>query len=86
MTSDFIPKMADAVMASPNMMINRYTFQSIAFATGMANMATPTPNHPTCVKPSRNEGRYDPFAPNAYLASKCVDKPVLAAIWASAPV
>ncbi|MNV67198.1 hypothetical protein D3C71_1599870 [compost metagenome] len=86
MTSDFMPKMADAVIARPNTKIKRYTFQSIALATGTANMATPTPNHPTCVKPSRKEGRYEPFSPNAYFASKCVERPVLAAICASAPV
>src|SRR5690625_1565417 len=85
-TSDFIPYNALAVIANPNRKIRAYTFQPRIFATGIANMATPTPNQPTCVKPSRKEGRCEPFSPKAYFASKWVDKPVLAAIKAREPV
>ena len=46
------------------------------FDTGIANIATPTPNQPTCVADTKNDTRYEPFSPNEYLASKCVESPV----------
>ena len=33
---------------------------SSSFATGMANMAMPTPNQPICVNEIMAEGRYEP--------------------------
>ena len=34
---------------------------SSSFATGMANMAMPTPNQPICVNEIMAEGRYEPL-------------------------
>lgn len=37
----------------------------------MANIATPTPNQPTCVPPSSSEGNQDPFTPKEKRAKRC---------------
>lgn len=49
-----MPKYAEAVMHAPAMMTSAHSAAvlppSSSFATGMANMAMPTPNQPICVK------------------------------------
>ena len=74
--SDFIPKKAVAVINKPDTKTNIPTLIPVTFDTGIANIATPTPNQPTCVADTKNDTRYEPFSPNEYLASKCVESPV----------
>jgi len=56
-----MPKKADPVMQIPARATSSGTTHglsgAISLATGMANMATPTPNQPICVKLMRAEGR-----------------------------
>ena len=51
---DLIPKYADAVIHAPAIRINTHSTAVLppksSRATGIANIAIPTPNHPICVK------------------------------------
>ena len=51
---------------------------SSSLATGMANMAMPTPNQPICVNEIMAEGRYEPLTPNALRAKRSRLMPVSA--------
>ena len=55
---------------NPDTIINVHKFIPVTLETGIANIATPTPNQPTCVIETKPDKRYDPFCPNEYLASK----------------
>ena len=50
-----MPKMVN-VINRPETAIRTFTSMPVALLTGMANIATPTPNHPTCVPPKSMEG------------------------------
>ena len=80
--SDLMPKYAEAVMHAPAMMTSVHSAAvlppSSSFATGMANMAMPTPNQPICVKEIIAEGRYEPLLPKALRASRSRLMPVSA--------
>ena len=80
--SDLMPKYAEAVMHTPAMITSTHSAAvlppSSSFATGMANMAIPTPNQPICVNEIIALGRYEPFAPKALRASRSRLMPVSA--------
>ncbi|SAF07850.1 Uncharacterised protein [Enterobacter cloacae] len=59
-----IPKKMVMVINRPDTAIRILTSMPVALLTGMANIATPTPNHPTCVPPKSMEGSQEPFIPN----------------------
>ncbi|SPY98120.1 Uncharacterised protein [Proteus mirabilis] len=58
-----IPKNTVIVIKIPDIAIRRLISIPVALPTGIANIATPTPNQPTCVPPSKNEGSQEPLIP-----------------------
>lgn len=62
--SPAMPKNTVRVISAPETRISRLTSSPVALATGMANIATPTPNQPTWVPPSSAEGSQEPLLPN----------------------
>ena len=52
-----MPVAAVAVISRPAMMVRTHSLTPSSSAAGMENMATPTPNQPIWVKPSRKEDR-----------------------------
>ena len=59
-----MPKKMVNVISRPETAIRMFTSMPVALLTGMANIATPTPNHPTCVPPKSMEGSQEPLIPN----------------------
>ena len=59
--SDLIPKYADAVIHTPATITSTHSATTLpprsSLATGIANIATPTPNQPICVNDIIADGR-----------------------------
>ena len=64
------PETLEQAILNPDTMIKVHKFIPVTLETGIANIATPTPNQPTCVIETNPDKRYEPFSPNEYLASK----------------
>lgn len=65
-----MPKYTVTVINTPEAMINVLVSMPVAFWTGIANIATPTPNQPTCVPLSSKDGSQEPFEPKEKRANK----------------
>ena len=81
-----MPKYAEAVIQKPPAAISSNGFTRSTSAAGNANMATPTPNQPICVRLINRDGRREPATPKERRANKSNERPVPQPIYPKMPV